>query len=262
MVGNIKHIVVIQSLFSGDKRTGEELYNDNIRMQIEYAQAENIKMTHAFHNVEDEKSFIDILMYYEVNSKYMQGGVVIHLEIHGLENLQGLILTDGSIISWEVLSDLFRNVNINTCNKLYITMATCYGRYLYKGVDPKKKSPYSGYISASQKVTTGEVMEDFALLFQSLIKSTNLVKSYLELEEKGSNFYYKDSKRIFEENFQFTYDKLKKDKSFKDEILKEAKEKSEQAGEPVADEEMGNFIFEKVLQDIYKIHSNAFEFGC
>ncbi|PWA07538.1 hypothetical protein [Flavobacterium laiguense] len=153
MVGDIKHIVVIQSLFDGDKKTGEELYNDTIKMQIEYVQAQDIKMSHSFHNVEDKEALIEVLKYYGVNSSYMQGGVVIHLEIHGLDNLQGLILKNNSTITWEVLSDLFRVINVNTCNKLYVTMATCYGRYLYKGIDPKKKSPYSGYISASQEVT-------------------------------------------------------------------------------------------------------------
>ncbi|MNQ53372.1 hypothetical protein D3C85_674100 [compost metagenome] len=262
MVGDIKHIVVIQSLFDGDKKTGAELYNDTIRMQIEYVQAQNIKMTHSFHNVEDKETLIDILKYYGVNSAYMQGGVVIHLEIHGLGDLEGLILKNGSTINWGILSDLFREININTCNKLYITMATCYGRYLYKGVDPKKKSPYSGYISASQEVSTGEVMEDFTLLFQSLIGNGNLVKSYLELDERGSNFYYKDSERIFKENFQAVLEKLKNDFSIKNEILKDAKEQSEKSGEPVADEEMANFIFEKSLHDIYKIHSDAFKFDC
>jgi hypothetical protein len=260
MVGNIKHIVVIQSLFDEDKKTGEELYNDTIRMQIEYIQAQNIKMKHSFHNIENKEALIDILKFYGVNSAYMQGGIVIHLEIHGLDNLEGLILKNGSTISWEELSDLFRDINVNTFNKLYITMATCYGRYLYKGVDSKKKSPYSGYISASQEVTTGEVMEDFTLLFQSLIGNNNLVKSYLELDERGSNFYYKDSKRIFEENFQSVIEKLKTDKSLKNEILKDAKEQSEKSGEPLADEEMGNYIFEKAIRDIYKIHSDAFKF--
>ncbi|WP_294963151.1 hypothetical protein [uncultured Flavobacterium sp.] len=262
MVGDIKHIVVIQSLFDEDKKTGAELYNDTIRMQIEYMQAQNIKMTHSFHNVEDKEALIEILKYYGANSPYIQGGIVIHLEIHGLENLEGLILKNRSIINWEEVSDLFREININTCNKLYVTMATCYGRYLYKGVDPKKKSPYSGYISASQEVTTGEVMEDFTLLFQSLIESSNLVKSYLELEEKGSNFYYKDSERIFEENFQSVRAKLLIDKNLKNEILKEAIEESKRAGKPIPDEEMGNYIFEKALLDIYNLHSNAFKFDC
>lgn len=262
MVGEIKHIVVIQSLFDGDKKTGNELYNDTIRMQIEYVQAKNIKMTHSFHNVEDKESLIDILKYYGANSPYMQGGVVIHLEIHGLDNLEGLILTDSSTITWEVLSDLFRDINVNICNKLYITMATCFGRYLYRGVDPRKKSPYSGYISASQEVTTGEVMEDFNLLFQSLIESTNLVKSYLDLEEKGSNFYYKDSEGVFKDSFQSVLDKLKNDDSFKKEILREAVEEAKKSGKPIPDKEMENYIFEKVLLDTYKIHSDAFNFDC
>ncbi|MDD2673933.1 MAG: hypothetical protein PHF81_03535 [Flavobacterium sp.] len=262
MVGDIKHIVVIQSLFNGDKKTGEELYNDTIKMQIEYVHAQDIKMSHAFHNVENKEALIEVLMYYGVNSSYMQGGIVIHLEIHGLDNLQGLILKNNSTITWEVLSDLFRVINVNTCNKLYITMATCYGRYLYKGIDPKKKSPYSGYISASQEVTTGEVMEDFTMLFHLLIGNANLVKSYIKLDKRGSNFYYKDSKRVFEENFQFVLEKLKTDKSIKDETLKFAREQSKKNGEPDADEEMGNYIFEKSLRDIYKIHSDAFKFDC
>lgn len=262
MVGTIKHIIVIESLFVEDKKTGEELYNDKIKRQVDYLQSDALKMTHKFYLIGNKNAFLELLKFYEINSKYMQGGILIHLEIHGSQKLDGLILSDNSLVTWEELSDSFRGININTCNKLYITMATCFGRYLYKGVDPRKKSPYSGYISASQDVSVGEVMEDFGILFDDLIQNGNLVKAYLELESKGSNFYYKDRRRTFEENYKAFYEKMKNDSILKIDILRDAQQQAEKAGEPIADESMSKLIFDKALDDIYKLHKKAFDFDC
>ena len=172
-------------------------------------------MTHAFHNTLDKTALIEILKYYCINSEYMNGGILIHFEMHGSENREGLILADNSFISWFEITELLRIININSKNQLYVTMATCYGRYIFRGMEMDKKTPFSGYISASKEVIVEEILGDFKILFEDLIQSGNLVYSYLELEKQGSNFYYKDSKAVFEENFEA----FKNNLEFKKQIL-------------------------------------------
>lgn len=38
MVGDIRNIIVIQSLFDNETKTGEDFYNDKIRRKIDYLQ--------------------------------------------------------------------------------------------------------------------------------------------------------------------------------------------------------------------------------
>lgn len=260
MIGKIKHIIVIESLNS--LKTGEALYNDVIERRIKYLQPDNDKMTHRFFNPKTKSVFIEILHYIIFNSDNMQDGLLIHLEMHGSNDLDGLYLADDSLIVWSELTDLFRQINIKMCDKLFITMATCFGRHLYKGGDAKLKSPYSGYISASNQIEVEDVKRDFTILFEALIENRNIVESYLDLEKKGTIFCYMDSLAVFEASFKSTLENMKADPKIKEDILKYAMEETAKAGEPLADEEMNNFIFEHALRTAYKQHKEAYVFNC
>lgn len=199
-IRNIQYIVVIQSLSAEDQQTGSELYNDVIKRGIQRKLDSSIM--HGFFNSETKKNFIDALNYVEINADSISGGIVIHLETHGSEDRDGLILADRSLINWKDLNDIFRRINIKTCNKLFITMANCNGRYLYLGVDPYQKSPYQAYISSSSKVNPSEILDSFTTLFESLIESTDLISAYESQENCETKFYYKDCFAVFEESLK------------------------------------------------------------
>lgn len=135
-------------------------------------------------------------------------------------------------------------------------MATCNGRYLYKGANSYEKSAYSGYISASKEITVKEILEDFELLFEKLIENGNIVHAYLELDKKGSNFYYKDSERTFEDAFKYTVWKQQNDPKFKEEILRDTEAAT--GKRPTEDEY--EIIFQQVVKDLYVKQKQAFDF--
>lgn len=257
MVGNIRHIVVFESLPNGEKKTGEELYKDCISRQIDLLQNDSIKMSHKYYNVRNKGELIELIKYYQVNAEFLNNGLLFHFEMHGDSDLKGLVLADGSLITWKELVELFRPINVTTKDKLFITMATCNGRYLYQGVNAYEKSPYSGYISASKEVLVNEILEDFAILFEELIDNGNIVAAYLELEKKGSNFYYKDSERTFEEAFLSTIQKQRNDPQFKEEILQDTEKAT--GKRPTEDEY--KIILEKVINDLYTKQKDAFNFN-
>lgn len=256
MVGDVRHIVIIESLVD-ERLTGHEIYNDCVRRRIELLKK---PFTHKYHSVNSKNQLIELLKYYQINASYLNGGLLLHFEMHGAKNLTGLVLSDNSLIEWKELIDLFRPINIVLCDKLFITMATCYGRYLYKGVDPYQKSPYSGYISASKAVYPTEIVDKYSILFEQLIDCGNLVEAFLEMEKTESNFYYKDSKRTFEESYKYSYDSLTQNADYKAKFIEECKKQAEQMGHPVPDEEMSEFIFQKALKDIYIKQKEAFDF--
>lgn len=125
-----------------------------------------------------------MMKYYEYNSNYIDGGLLFHFEMYGANDFSGLIFSNGELITWKELVDFIRPINIAICNKLFLTMATCHGRYLYKGVDTLHKSPFSGYISASIAVYPSEIIEKFTILFDRLIDYGNLVDAYLIMENR------------------------------------------------------------------------------
>lgn len=256
MVGQIKHIVVIQSLSGDDRETGRELYDDIIRRNIDYKQPEVIKMTHKFIDVATKAAFVESVQQLIQVADSFSDGILIHLETHGAADMTGLILADGNLITWEELTDMFREINIATNNNLYITMATCLGRYMYQSVKTDRKAPYSGYISASKIVNQNEILEDFSVLFETLVETGNLVYSYLQMEKKGSNFFYKDCEATFEENFKKFIDSSEN----KEKIIHETKlQYINLTGEIMTDED-ANLLYVEALRDNYIIQSRNFLF--
>lgn len=257
MIGDIKHIVIIESLDNSERLTGQELYNDSVRKLIDYQQR---PFTHKYYRIFTKVELAELLNYFQISASYIDGGLLLHLEMHGDNELRGLVLSDNSLITWTELIDLLRPINIVLCNKLFLTMATCYGRYLYKGVDPLIKSPYSGYISAKKAIYPSEIVDKYSILFEQLIETGNLISAYLEMEKSESNFFYKDSEGTFKDSYQLIYDRLRCNASYKAKFIKDCKIQSEQACEPIPDDEMMEFIFQEALKDIFNKQKDAFDF--
>jgi hypothetical protein len=230
MIGDIKHIVVFESLSNGERKTGKCLYDDCIKRHIDLFQK---KMTHEFHDVSTKKEFDKHIKDYQINAENYKDGLLFHLEMHGDSNLNGLVLADGSSITWKELVDLFIPINIKTNNNLFLTMATCYGRHIFEGIDfslaiqlflkylsignlipfleflSAIRIPFSGYISASETITENEILDAFQLLFEKLIENGNIVNAYLELEQNGIDYNELDSN---EQKVFSAYNELKDSK--------------------------------------------------
>ena len=106
MIGDIKHIVVFQSLPANDQQTGQDLYDDCIKRRIDYMQENEQKMTHSFYDIQNKEQLIELFKYYETNAEYMADGLLFHFEMHGDQN-DGLLLKNGEYIAWTELITLF-----------------------------------------------------------------------------------------------------------------------------------------------------------
>ena len=256
---SIKYIGVIQSLPVAEAQTGADIYNDVIRRRIDGLQDQSIKMMHSFFNSNSKQEFIDALKYYDANASTIPGGLLIHLETHGSADFDGLVLADNSLITWKELIDIFREINIKTCNKLFITMANCNGRFLLNGADPYKKSPYQAYISASNEVSSDEILEKFSILFEHLIGSGDLISAYMALEANKTNFYYKDSEMTFEESIKMHIDDSTKLTKLEDWLEEYPKLKELFPNGTLTQESMDK-MREIVFKDIYTAQRKAFDF--
>lgn len=70
MVGDIRNIIVIQSLFDNETKTGVDLYSDTIRRKIDYLQPAVIKMTHKFFDVASKDEFVVILKDFQASAVF------------------------------------------------------------------------------------------------------------------------------------------------------------------------------------------------
>jgi len=258
MIGKIGTIIIIESLFDGEHKTGSELYNDYIKRQIDF-NSNKAHLNHQFITVNSKNDFNDFLQYILVNSEYMNHGILIHLEMHGSGNRNGLILNNSELLDWKYLNDKFREINIKINDKLFITMATCFGRFIFNDIDINQKSPYSGYISSSQEVYPHEIINVFKELFTSLIDKENIIDAYLTTDINNNKFYYKDRKRAFSEAYKNFLNQLENKEYLEKLRLDIRNDLKEKSAYEYSDEEIDLFL-EKVIIDITEIAYKSFDF--
>lgn len=203
-------VLVIESLPSNERQTGTELYADVIARYAEY-HANGDSIYHRFFNASTKKEFQDAIEYIVQNSGYFRKGVIFHIECHGLSDKSGLCLADGSSVLWDELKLPLIKVNVALENELYVTMASCYGRYLHETIDISMQAPFSGFLSASEIIWDRETLEDYSTFFEELVKTRDVFIAQELLSRRGSKFYYKDVETMFNELIVTTIKSIKED---------------------------------------------------
>lgn len=185
--GEIRCIIVFQSLFPEDKKTGYELYDDSIKRIIRYYDK---SIESYFYDISSENEIHDIIYSIVKNIDSYREGLLFHFEMHG-DRDKGVLLNNRTFVSWENFTGLLREVNIATNNKLYVTMATCFGRYFYVKPDLSQKIPCRACITSSREVCTDDILEDFTPFFECLIETGNIEKAN-KCRPFETKFVYKD----------------------------------------------------------------------
>lgn len=255
----VRHIIVIESLPDQDFHSGSELYNDVI---VPNCNAFNNDMSHYFLKASSSDSFNDALNFVEQLSAHTDDGILLHIETHGCKD--GIGLSDGSIFRWKELQEKLISINVTCDNQLYITMATCYGRYLYETAEIDKRASFSGFISSSKETTARKIIEDFAPFFVELIKNRKIIQAYKTLEAMESEFFYKDISTVFDQLIQDLYDRLDKDKEYRTEFIDECKQTNKDWGSKVSDgfvEKNIDAILKLTKKEMYKRYFENYLFG-
>lgn len=186
-------VVVIQSLFDDDKQTGKELFDDII-----YRRCEQTKKASYFYNPSNKVEFLTV--FEEICALVINDDLypIIHFEIHG--NPNGIILESSEAVTWEELQHYCRLINIQVCNQLIITLATCYGSRIWKMIDVTKPAPYWGYIGPKETIGEVTLMEDFQSFYDSLLTQESLNSAIKELKINGTRdkYVYLHCEGIFE----------------------------------------------------------------
>lgn len=175
MYGNINKIIIVESLGHDEWHTGKEMYNDVIKPYIDYSN-NNVNIQHAYHAPFNADEFENLLIEYERELE-SNIGVLFHFEIHGHDEKDGLIFANKSFLDWKTILDLLRPINIKLGNKLYLSLAVCFGRYLgFQTIDLKQRSPICAYISTRKPILNSDIIEAFSIFFKRLISIGNIVK--------------------------------------------------------------------------------------
>lgn len=136
------NIHIIQSLYSGEIKTGDNLYEELKQLQYEGC-SEDFKFE--LTKVENKNEFTNILREIELETLNDNYVPIIHIECHG--TIDGLSFVSDEECSWGELFSLLRPVNIACSNLLLVNLSCCNGDAIIRNIEPKERAPFRAVIA-------------------------------------------------------------------------------------------------------------------
>ena len=190
-------IYVIESLRSGEEKTGQLLFNDIIKRRLEQ---KGLKNNSELIITNSKEEFLSALEHIKNEVIYKIVNPIIHLELHGSKD--GLQLNNGDTITWNELQ--FRLIELNGISKcnLFLTLASCYGGYIYTVIRPNLRTPFWGFVGPFEIVYSNEILLNFTAFYNEFLQSLdfNLAVEALNNANPGntSKFRFQNTEYVFE----------------------------------------------------------------
>jgi hypothetical protein len=181
MSTTVSELVIIESLPSDERQTGTELHQ-SLRSGADFEiPATLIRVTTA------AELLAKIVQMREHAAK--AGGLwipMVHLEIHGDVEQQGLVMSSGEFLSWNDLAAAIRELNIAVKNSIVVVLGVCSGAFLMTGAatSPFERSPFYGIIGPHTPVTNEHLVDAFRAFYSTLIRTGDFVAAVNELRQR------------------------------------------------------------------------------
>ncbi len=196
---HFSRIVVIESLPNGEAKTGSEIYG-YIEAQI---RENNLPISVVFRQCESKVEFLSILeaICKEIDSKNEYPW--IHIECHGSSAEDGIVLSNGDLITWQELKPKFTEINSACKCNLMVVMAACNGAHLTEVLQPIDRAPCWGLLGPTNELYPDDLLASFRVFYLNLLSSLNgdvaLIGLRKVIEERNLSFMLVTAQEFFRE---------------------------------------------------------------
>lgn len=167
-------IYIIESLPDGDQKTGTQLYEDLLK----YKQDEFSEFSAELCTPEDKSQFQFLLEH--IKDECGAGGVypILHFEIHGSANKDGLVLKSGELFSWEQLRESLIIINTLSKMNLFISLAVCHGAHLLKMYKCTDRAFCAGVLGSFEEIYVNDLQLRFNEFYKELFTTFDINRAY------------------------------------------------------------------------------------
>ena len=171
------YIYVIESL---DTNEGDTLTGKNLLEKLK-PYADQVKaLSTGLITVESAAQFWDAMDY--ICQKAAEGErPVIHFEIHGTDEKDGLYIKNGDVIEWPEVLYRISDINYASGCNLMVSFAVCYGQYLAQFINATKKMPFCISLGSFEELYEDDLEVRFFAFYKELLASFNIDKAYKAL---------------------------------------------------------------------------------
>lgn len=199
-------VYIIESLQPGDVKTGTNLFNDTVKPRMLQKGLENQCQ---LITLSTKSEFFDAFTEIKNQIIYNHEFPIIHFEMHGSK--EGLELESREIIRWQELQEKMIEMNKLCENNLFISMATCFGGYIYTVISPKLRTPFWGFIGPFEEVRQIELLDNYTAFYSEFLLTNNFVEAEKAMNNSNpgriSKFRLQNTEYIFAKAYE-NYEKI------------------------------------------------------
>lgn len=206
--GNIyfTKIIIIQSLPSGERKTGTEIHDDTISRRA----WNDPNLITEIIEVESKDELIILLDSIKQETKEKKTLPFIHFETHGTKN--GISLKSDEEVTWKEIITILSDINIYSLNNLFVSVSSCWGGNIQFEITIEKPCPFRGFIGPMDQIYPSDLHTTFTIFFNELLITNDFEKAINQLNthnKSGVKFHHYNSESFFEvviQNHRNEYD--------------------------------------------------------
>lgn len=193
----VGRIWIIESLSDKERHTGTALYNHIRDVQITRPEHEQIPIT--LRRVESATQLIALLEEIRADVEATGRVPIIDIECHGLPDLSGVALKDGSLATWDQLKPYFQAINLACQFNLFLVMACCNGGYFGREERLDEQAAALAYLGPMEDVWNNELSAALIAFFTALLVRRDVAAAIdaLHAAVPSFPFFYANAGGIF-----------------------------------------------------------------
>ncbi len=110
---------------------------------------------------------------------------VLHLECHGRDDEEGLVLASKEFVSWNDLWAPLSRINTRCAMHVLLVLGACYGANIIETMDPQERAPVWGVLTDSKKFLAGAALDAFPVFYEALFSTQDLAQALVVLRAAG-----------------------------------------------------------------------------
>jgi hypothetical protein len=124
---------------------------------------------------------------------------ILDIECHGLSDLSGLCLSDGSSASWDILKSYLLAINLASKFNLFLIMGCCNGGYFGQVSRLEETSAICGYLGPNSDVGDVDLLKALRAFYTELftVFDVTLAMNSLRAAVPGFPYFYTTAEGLF-----------------------------------------------------------------
>ena len=187
-------VCILQSLDEAERQTGDEIYSLIKYTSLKYP------IFYTLVHLDSSRDLFSALQNIKLQTTQEKVIPYIHFEIHGTK--EGFQMNNNDVVRWEQLKHPLLEINKLTGNNLFVSLATCFGAYLFKILNLREPCPFYGYICPDHEVGNVKVEADFSIFFETLLVEKSFDRAIETLlystPDRSPNYSYLNCYGLFD----------------------------------------------------------------